>query len=169
MGVAERDGEDGDQPCRPGRAAGQGDAHRQHDQAAARGGPRRPAGRGQPARLTEIHRRSIIELEDGLAPELLDELERLSLPFTDDDARPRPSCGSPRPSWSAGSRGSSTASRRRCSPSRWRPGRSSSRCAARPAGHRRGYPACRYPAARSQVSPVTAPTAPASTSDRPAP
>src|ERR1700747_1831409 len=32
-------------------------------------------------RLTEIHRRSISELEDGLAPELRDELERLSLPF----------------------------------------------------------------------------------------
>ena len=32
-------------------------------------------------RLTEIHRRSIIELEDGLAPELVEELERLSLPF----------------------------------------------------------------------------------------
>ncbi len=32
-------------------------------------------------RLTEIHRRSIIELEDGLAPELREELERLSLPF----------------------------------------------------------------------------------------
>jgi hypothetical protein len=32
-------------------------------------------------RLTEIHRRSIVELEDGLAPELVDELERLSLPF----------------------------------------------------------------------------------------
>jgi len=32
-------------------------------------------------RLTEIHRRSIVELEDGLAPELHDELERLSLPF----------------------------------------------------------------------------------------
>ena len=35
-------------------------------------------------RLREIHRRSIAELEDGLAPELVDELERLSLPFTDD-------------------------------------------------------------------------------------
>jgi hypothetical protein len=35
------------------------------------------------ARLREIHRRSIEELEDGLAPELRDELERLSLPFTD--------------------------------------------------------------------------------------
>jgi len=35
-------------------------------------------------RLKEIHRSSIRELEDGLAPELRDELERLSLPFTDD-------------------------------------------------------------------------------------
>jgi len=32
-------------------------------------------------RLTEIHRRSIDELETGLAPELVEELERLSLPF----------------------------------------------------------------------------------------
>ena len=32
-------------------------------------------------RLMEIHRRSITELEDGLAPELRDELERLTLPF----------------------------------------------------------------------------------------
>jgi hypothetical protein len=32
-------------------------------------------------RLTEIHRRSITELEDGLAPELRNELERISLPF----------------------------------------------------------------------------------------
>ncbi|MFC0546539.1 bacterial proteasome activator family protein [Kutzneria chonburiensis] len=35
-------------------------------------------------RLREIHKASITELEDGLAPELRDELERLSLPFTDD-------------------------------------------------------------------------------------
>jgi hypothetical protein len=35
-------------------------------------------------RLKEIHASSIKELEDGLAPELVDELERLSLPFTDD-------------------------------------------------------------------------------------
>lgn len=34
-------------------------------------------------RLREIHRQSIRELEDGLAPELRDELERLALPFTD--------------------------------------------------------------------------------------
>jgi hypothetical protein len=32
-------------------------------------------------RLTEIHRRSIEELETGLAPELVSELDRLSLPF----------------------------------------------------------------------------------------
>ena len=36
------------------------------------------------AQLADIHRRSITELESGLAPELVEELERLSLPFTDD-------------------------------------------------------------------------------------
>ena len=35
-------------------------------------------------RLRDIHRRSVTELEEGLAPELVEELERLSLPFTDD-------------------------------------------------------------------------------------
>lgn len=35
-------------------------------------------------RLKEIHRRSISELETGLAPELREELERISLPFEDD-------------------------------------------------------------------------------------
>ncbi len=34
-------------------------------------------------RLKEIHRSSIKELESGLAPELVEELERLSLPFTE--------------------------------------------------------------------------------------
>ncbi|SFD86431.1 Protein of unknown function [Actinopolyspora alba] len=33
-------------------------------------------------RLKEIHRSSVKELEQGLAPELIQELERLSLPFT---------------------------------------------------------------------------------------
>jgi hypothetical protein len=37
-------------------------------------------------RLRQIHERSVKELEDGLAPELVDELERLSLPFTEDEA-----------------------------------------------------------------------------------
>ena len=35
-------------------------------------------------RLKEIHAASIKELESGLAPELVEELERLSLPFTED-------------------------------------------------------------------------------------
>ncbi|MDF3290884.1 bacterial proteasome activator family protein [Streptomyces silvisoli] len=35
-------------------------------------------------RLKEIHHSSIKELEDGLAPELVEELERLSLPFTEE-------------------------------------------------------------------------------------
>ena len=35
-------------------------------------------------RLREIHQQSIKELEDGLAPELVDELERLSLPFSEE-------------------------------------------------------------------------------------
>ncbi len=39
-------------------------------------------------RLKEIHQSSIKELEDGLAPELVDELERLSLPFTEDNGAP---------------------------------------------------------------------------------
>lgn len=36
------------------------------------------------ARLKEIHSSSVKELEDGLAPELVEELERLSLPFNED-------------------------------------------------------------------------------------
>ncbi|MGX1162395.1 uncharacterized protein DUF2587 [Arthrobacter sp. SLBN-100] len=35
-------------------------------------------------RLAEIHERSIKELEDGLAPELVEELDRINLPFPDD-------------------------------------------------------------------------------------
>src|SRR5947199_10196892 len=38
-------------------------------------------------RLVEVHRRSITELEDGLAPEVRDELESLPLPLTDDTPR----------------------------------------------------------------------------------
>jgi hypothetical protein len=36
------------------------------------------------SRLRKIHATSIHELEDGLAPELREELERLALPFSDD-------------------------------------------------------------------------------------
>ena len=35
-------------------------------------------------RLAEIHRTSIAELQDGLAPELREELDRLALPFSDE-------------------------------------------------------------------------------------
>lgn len=35
------------------------------------------------ARLAEIHERSILELEKGLAPELVDELRRITLPFAE--------------------------------------------------------------------------------------
>jgi hypothetical protein len=35
-------------------------------------------------RLREVHERSIKELEAGLAPELIEELERISLPFSDE-------------------------------------------------------------------------------------
>ena len=46
-----------------------------------RSAPLDEAGR---SRLAEIHRRSITELEQGLAPELIDELERITLPFGDE-------------------------------------------------------------------------------------
>ncbi|HVF05319.1 MAG TPA: bacterial proteasome activator family protein [Frankiaceae bacterium] len=36
-------------------------------------------------RLRDIHQRSIKELEGGLAPELREELERITLPFTGDE------------------------------------------------------------------------------------
>ena len=45
-----------------------------------RNAPLDEAGR---TRLAEIHRRSISELEQGLAPELIEELERITLPFND--------------------------------------------------------------------------------------
>ncbi|WP_284979074.1 bacterial proteasome activator family protein [Arthrobacter sp. fls2-241-R2A-200] len=35
-------------------------------------------------RLAEIHERSIKELEDGLAPQLIEELERITLPFPEE-------------------------------------------------------------------------------------
>jgi hypothetical protein len=39
-------------------------------------------------RLREIHQSSIKELEEGLAPELREELDRLTLPFTDEATPP---------------------------------------------------------------------------------
>ncbi|WP_353951565.1 bacterial proteasome activator family protein [Knoellia sp. S7-12] len=46
-----------------------------------RNAPLDEAGR---ARLADVHDRSLSELKDGLAPELVEELERISLPFSDD-------------------------------------------------------------------------------------
>lgn len=45
-----------------------------------RSAPLDEAGR---TRLAEIHKRSIAELKDGLADELVEELDRIALPFTD--------------------------------------------------------------------------------------
>ncbi|TQN28653.1 uncharacterized protein DUF2587 [Haloactinospora alba] len=42
------------------------------------------------ARLREIHSNSVRELEDGLAPELVEELERLALPLTDESTPTEP-------------------------------------------------------------------------------
>jgi hypothetical protein len=47
-----------------------------------RSAPLDEAGR---ARLTAIHAASLTELESGLAPELVEELERITLPFTDSE------------------------------------------------------------------------------------
>jgi len=38
------------------------------------------------ARLAEIHQRSLSELEEGLSPELVDELHRITLPFGEEQA-----------------------------------------------------------------------------------
>ncbi len=45
-----------------------------------RNSPLDEAGR---SRLAEIHRRSVTELKEGLSPELAEELERITLPFTE--------------------------------------------------------------------------------------
>ncbi len=45
-----------------------------------RGAPLDEAGR---ARLAQVHERSLAELEQGLSPELADELRRIALPFTE--------------------------------------------------------------------------------------
>ena len=88
MGVApHRDGEDGptnpaDLVEQPAKVMRIGSMIKQLLEE-VRNAPLDEAGR---VRLAEIHRRSIKELEDGLAPELIDELERIALPFNDDVA-----------------------------------------------------------------------------------
>ncbi len=46
-----------------------------------RSAPLDDAARG---RLAEVHERSLRELEDGLSPDLVEELRRITLPFTDE-------------------------------------------------------------------------------------
>ena len=81
-------------------------------------------------RLREIYETSVGELSSALSPDLRDELGRLAHPFAGRRRPAAPSCASPRPSWSGGSRACSTASRPPCSPSRWRPASSSTTCGA---------------------------------------
>ncbi|MEP7191372.1 MAG: bacterial proteasome activator family protein [Actinomycetota bacterium] len=86
MGVAERPGggEEGRNPAdlveHPGKVMRIASMIKQLLEE-VRSAPLDDAGR---TRLAEIHRRSISELEDGLAPELIDELERITLPFGDE-------------------------------------------------------------------------------------
>ena len=84
------------------------------------------------ARLKEIHRTSIKELEDGLSPDLQAELERLALPFTDDSIPSDAELRIAQAQLVGWLEASSTASRRPSSPSRWPPARSSSRCGRAP-------------------------------------
>jgi hypothetical protein len=84
MGVAQpNDGEGGSNPAdlieQPAKVMRIGSMIKQLLEE-VRNAPLDEAGR---TRLAEIHRRSIKELEDGLAPELIDELERLALPFNE--------------------------------------------------------------------------------------
>ena len=86
MGVAEQSGDDqstvnpADQVEQPAKVMRIGAMVKQLLEE-VRSAPLDEAGR---TRLAEIHRRSISELEQGLAPELIDELERITLPFTDE-------------------------------------------------------------------------------------
>jgi hypothetical protein len=84
MGVADRPGEEGRDPAElvehPGKVMRIAAMIKQLLEE-VRSSPLDEAGR---TRLAEIHRRSISELEEGLAPELVEELERITLPFGDD-------------------------------------------------------------------------------------
>ena len=80
-------------------------------------------------RLREIHATSIRELEEGLAPELREELDRLTLPFNEDSVPSDAELRIAQAQLVGWLEGCSTASRPRCSPSRWPPAHSWSRCA----------------------------------------
>jgi hypothetical protein len=66
-------------------ASGAGEGAGTGELVASPGAVMRVAGMGR-ARLADIHERSIRELEQGLAPELREELRRITLPFTSDAA-----------------------------------------------------------------------------------
>jgi hypothetical protein len=84
MGVASKDGEDGegapgpaDLVEQPAKVMRIGSMIKQLLEE-VRGAPLDEAGR---TRLADVHHRSLEELKDGLAPELVEELERIALPF----------------------------------------------------------------------------------------
>jgi len=83
MGVHSEDGDDSTNPAdlvqQPAKVMRIGSMIKQLLEE-VRNAPLDEAGR---TRLAEIHRRSITELEQGLAPELVDELERIALPFNE--------------------------------------------------------------------------------------
>ncbi len=86
MGVSEREGEEdgatspADLVEQPAKVMRIGSMIKQLLEE-VRNAPLDEAGR---TRLAEIHRRSIAELKQGLAPELIEELDRIALPFQDD-------------------------------------------------------------------------------------
>ncbi len=128
-----------------------------------RNAPLDEAGR---SRLAEIHTRSIAELKDGLAPELVEELDRIALPFGDERPQTR-SYASPRPSSWGGWKGCSTASRPLWLPSRWPLSSSWPVCAGRcPQVTPKVRPVCRVPrdASSAPATSRASPARPASTS-----
>ena len=86
MGVSEREGEENgatspaDLVEQPAKVMRIGSMIKQLLEE-VRNAPLDQAGR---TRLAEIHRRSIAELKQGLAPELIEELDRIALPFQDE-------------------------------------------------------------------------------------
>ena len=86
MGVSEREGEENgstspaDLVEQPAKVMRIGSMIKQLLEE-VRNAPLDEAGR---TRLAEIHRRSIAELKQGLAPELIEELDRIALPFKDE-------------------------------------------------------------------------------------
>jgi len=81
------------------------------------------------ARLRDVHASSIRELEEGLAPELREELDRLTLPFSESETPSDAELRIAQAQLVGWLEGCSTESRPHCSPSRWPPVPSWRRCA----------------------------------------